>query len=62
MIFFFAAILVVFDLTDLFSLSACPKWLEDALKANVDRPLVFLVGTKRDLLVIVRFDLLIRLI
>ena len=46
--------MVVFDLTDLYSLSSCPKWLEDALKANVVRPLVFLVGTKRDLLVMFR--------
>lgn len=44
------AVIVVFDVTDLYSLSSCPKWLEDALKANVARPLVFLVGTKRDLL------------
>ena len=43
--------MIVFDLTDLYSLSSCPKWLEDALKANVVRPLVFLVGSKRDLLV-----------
>ena len=46
-----SAVIVVFDVTDLYSLSSVPKWLEDALKANVTRPLVFLVGAKRDLLV-----------
>ncbi|XP_057367569.1 ras-related protein Rab-34-like [Daphnia carinata] len=44
------AVVVAFDLTNLYSLSSCPAWLEDALKANTVRPLVFLVGTKRDLL------------
>ena len=38
-------------MTNLYSLSSCPAWLEDALKANTVRPLVFLVGAKRDLLV-----------
>lgn len=47
----FAAVIVVFDMTDLYSLTSCPAWLEDALKVNSVRPIVFLVGTKRDLLV-----------
>nr|CAG4648208.1 EOG090X0CJ3 [Moina brachiata]SVE93235.1 EOG090X0CJ3 [Moina brachiata] len=44
------AVIVVFDMTDLYSLTSCPAWLEDALKVNNVRPIVFLVGTKRDLL------------
>lgn len=50
-IFVVLAVIVVFDLTNLYSLSSCPTWVEDALKANPVRPLVFLVGTKKDLLV-----------
>lgn len=38
-------------MTNLYSLSSCPAWLEDAIKVNTVRPLVFLVGTKMDLLV-----------
>ncbi|KAJ1520206.1 hypothetical protein ONE63_004417 [Megalurothrips usitatus] len=41
---------VVFDLSNLYSLSHCAQWLEEALACNITRPLVFLVGAKRDLL------------
>lgn len=43
------AIVVVFDLTDLRSLHCCPRWLEEASSDNKNDPLVFLVGTKKDL-------------
>jgi hypothetical protein len=44
-------IVVVFDLSSLMSLSHCPQWLEEALSANSGSPHIFLVGTKRDLMV-----------
>jgi len=42
---------IVFDLTSLLSLSHCPQWLEEALNANSGSSHIFLVGTKRDLMV-----------
>jgi hypothetical protein len=44
-------IVVVFDLSSLMSLSHCPQWLEEGLSANSGSPHIFLVGTKRDLMV-----------
>jgi GTPase SAR1 family protein len=46
-----AAIVIVFDLTSLMSLSHCQQWLEEALSANSGSPHIFLVGTKGDLMV-----------
>lgn len=46
-----AVIMIVFDLTSLMSLSHCQQWLEEALNANSGSPHIFLVGTKRDLMV-----------
>ncbi|KAK3913115.1 Ras-related protein Rab-36 [Frankliniella fusca] len=43
-------IAVVFDLSNIYSLSNCAKWLEEALACNTLRPVIFLIGTKRDLL------------
>jgi len=42
---------IVFDLTSLMSLSHSPQWLEEALNANSGPSHIFLVGTKRDLMV-----------
>lgn len=46
-------VIIVFDLTNLYSLSHCKNWLKEALNANDEAttPLLFLVGTKKDLLV-----------
>lgn len=45
-------VIIVFDLTNLYSLSHCKNWLREALEANdTTTPLLFLVGTKKDLLV-----------
>uniref|UniRef100_H2Z6U8 Ras-related protein Rab-36 n=1 Tax=Ciona savignyi TaxID=51511 RepID=H2Z6U8_CIOSA len=43
---------IVFDVSDINSLASAPKWLEAAQKENkgVEDLLVFLVGTKKDLL------------
>ncbi|KAL1494256.1 hypothetical protein ABEB36_009880 [Hypothenemus hampei] len=44
-------LIIVFDLTNWESLSNCKKWLFEALDANLDtRPLIFLIGSKSDLL------------
>ncbi|CAN0336105.1 unnamed protein product [Lampetra fluviatilis] len=44
-------VLVVFDLADIESLDHAKQWLKDAMKENdPDSVLVFLVGTKKDLL------------
>ncbi|XP_063060892.1 ras-related protein Rab-34a isoform X2 [Engraulis encrasicolus] len=44
------AIIIVFDLTDVSSLSHARQWLEDAMKENdPSSVLLFLVGTKKDL-------------
>lgn len=42
---------VLFDLSNLYSLSHCAQWLEEALACNTVQPIIFLIGTKRDLLV-----------
>lgn len=45
-------IIIVFDLTNLYSLSHSKNWLQEALSANdTTTPLLFLVGSKKDLLV-----------
>ncbi|XP_059490954.1 ras-related protein Rab-34-like [Neocloeon triangulifer] len=46
------ALVVVFDMTNLLSLAHCHQWLEEAMTANCrgPKPLVFLVGTKKDLM------------
>ncbi|OAD55582.1 Ras-related protein Rab-34 [Eufriesea mexicana] len=43
-------IIVVFDLTNLISLGHCQQWLNEAAKSNTEPYYIFLVGTKRDLL------------
>ncbi|XP_022252407.1 ras-related protein Rab-34-like, partial [Limulus polyphemus] len=43
------AVVIVFDVTNTFSLQHVPVWLEETLENNKEKPLVFLVGTKRDL-------------
>lgn len=44
--------LIVFDFTNLFSLSHSKRWLQDALDASgTVTPLIFLVGAKKDLIV-----------
>jgi hypothetical protein len=49
----FAAVVVVFDMTNLLSLAHCHQWLDEAMNANSrgPKPLIFLVGTKKDLMV-----------
>lgn len=45
-------VIIVFDVTNLYSLSHSKNWLREALDANgTSSPLIFLVGTKKDLLV-----------
>ena len=46
----FVVVIVAFDLSDLESLSNSRQWCEDACQ-HAEDPLVFLVGTKKDLLV-----------
>ncbi|XP_034231477.1 ras-related protein Rab-34 [Thrips palmi] len=41
---------VLFDLSNMYSLSHCAQWLEEALACNTLQPIIFLIGTKRDLL------------
>ncbi|XP_054162961.1 ras-related protein Rab-34-like [Oppia nitens] len=43
---------IVFDLSNMSTLLSVEKWLQEVLDANsrADKPLVFLVGTKKDLL------------
>ncbi|CAG2161522.1 unnamed protein product [Oppiella nova] len=43
---------VVFDLSNMSTLLSVEKWIEEVLEANArsEKPLLFLVGTKRDLL------------
>lgn len=43
-------VIVVFDMSDIGSLSNVIQWKEDACQ-NASDPLVFLVGTKKDLIV-----------
>lgn len=44
--------MVVFDVTNTMTLAHTAQWLEEAQQANsTTQPLVFLVATKRDLLV-----------
>lgn len=47
----FLVIIVVFDLSDLGTLSNTRQWLEDALRDRQVEPLIFLVGSKKDLVV-----------
>ena len=46
----FTVVIVVFDLNEVESLANARTWAEDACK-NASDPLVFLVGTKKDLVV-----------
>ena len=42
----------VFDMTELTTLNSAERWINEALQTTaVDHPLIFLVGTKRDLIV-----------
>lgn len=48
----FSVIIVVFDLSNIFSLAHTKIWLKEALAANSNsEPLLFMVGTKKDLVV-----------
>lgn len=41
----------VFDMTDLTTLNSAEKWINESLQTTaIDHPLIFLVGTKRDLI------------
>ena len=51
-----AVVIVVFDLSDVNSLAHTPQWKEDACKCACD-PHVFLVGTKKDLVVSIWYNL-----
>ena len=50
LLFLVAVVIVTFDLSDVESMNHVHKWKEDACQSAYD-PLVFLVGTKKDLLV-----------
>lgn len=43
--------MVVFDLANLISLGHCQQWLNEAAQSNTEPYYIFLIGTKRDLLV-----------
>uniref|UniRef100_A0A1B6D7M2 Ras-related protein Rab-36 n=1 Tax=Clastoptera arizonana TaxID=38151 RepID=A0A1B6D7M2_9HEMI len=43
-------IAVVFDLSNISSLYTVTQWLQDALKVNPKQPLLFLIGTKMDVI------------
>jgi len=43
-------VILVFDMTVLQSLDNCKSWLQAALQVNQSKPIVFLVGSKRDIL------------
>ncbi|XP_071541563.1 ras-related protein Rab-34 [Panulirus ornatus] len=46
-----SAVMIVFDVTNIVTLAHTAQWLEEARQANQNtNPLVFLVGTKRDLM------------
>jgi GTPase SAR1 family protein len=46
------AIVAVFDLNDIDTLKSAERWVNEALQTTaVDNPLIFLVGSKRDLIV-----------
>jgi hypothetical protein len=48
--------MVIFDLSAIRTLANCKKWLQDALEVSNsadDPPYIFLVGSKKDLLVTV---------
>lgn len=50
--FFVSVVMVVFDVTNIVTLAHTAQWLEEAKQANEgSNPLIFLVGTKRDLMV-----------
>lgn len=45
-------IMGVFDMTDLDTLKSAERWIKEAFDITVtDNPLVFLIGSKRDLIV-----------
>lgn len=48
---YFTVIMVVFDLGNLMSLAHCQQWLHEASLSNIGSYHIFLVGTKKDLLV-----------
>lgn len=43
-------VVVVFDMSNFSSLRNCKTWIEETVKHNEEEPLLFLVGTKKDLL------------
>lgn len=46
--------MLVFDLSSIRTLANCKNWLRDALEVcNDTNPFIFLVGSKKDLLVII---------
>ena len=46
-------IMAVFDINDLDTLKSAERWVNEALQTTAtDNPLIFLVGSKRDLIVI----------
>lgn len=45
--------MVVFDVSNLMSLAHCQQWLNEASRSNVGPYHIFLVGAKKDLLVII---------
>lgn len=49
---YISVIMVVFDLANLISLGHCEQWLNEAAQSNTQPCHIFLIGTKRDLLVI----------
>nr|CAI5867132.1 unnamed protein product [Callosobruchus analis] len=49
-------VLLVFDLTNLESLFSCEKWLTEALISVID-PIVFLIGSKLDLVVSIKCNI-----
>lgn len=56
----FVAIIVVFDFTNISTLSHCKQWLKEALNASGNEdPFIFLVGTKKDLVVGIKSVVLI---
>lgn len=42
------AVVIVFDITNMFSLQNVPVWLKETLENNRENPVIFLIGTKRD--------------
>lgn len=50
--------MITFDLSSLMSLCHCKQWLDEGLKSNNGPLHIFLVGTKRDLLVKIEINIL----